>query len=603
MTFEYVRSTEINRQATGAVSIPFVSSALMLTTATHIVHVWPEENDLIGSDRTGQVTVVFRGELYDSETDPAACIAQRVATAGERAFSDLDGSFVALVLDRRVGRAFFATDVIGSRRLFWAHTRHREIFSSSLRQLPLSEFTLDPVGVGWYLTHGAIHCGRTPFSEVKVLDRASVHEVAGDRVISRPYWSYDFTSANREAKEADLSAELASALVVSVRRQTRGSRLYLALTGGYDSCGIAGILADRLKIENVECFSYGDSTPSRGSDEYVASRVASAIGYRHRIIPGYLGNLDRHIALNSEIGEGFCHACEEADAWEILGEEFSSGERPAVLFGDECLSNDCRLTSAGEALASVGIGRLQELSWLSESALNVSEIRDSIQSDIQALLRRRPDNEDPQDTKDFFFLDQRLRNVHLPVREFFVAGTANVRNPLLGREVLEVMKRVPSRYRRGKRILHAALLNLCPRAFTVRRANGHNFGLDLAGEVRENRSALKAMLLSQPSRMDEIMPPQAVSHLLDLPFEPVGSSRANWHRLRAFGGRALRKAGLRGLLPPPGANSKAEVVLRRFLILRSALANTQVDPVPWGTSNHRRMTVSTSSGYSPNASR
>lgn len=294
--------------------------------------------------------------------------------------------------------------------------------------------------------------------------------------------------------------------------------MFLSLSAGYDATGILGILGSKLNVPSVDCFSYAYGEPKPNSDEYVAREMANYLGFDHKVVESYKGNLLETINHNANLNQGLANFCDEVDAWIEMSKDFSA-TAPTVLFvGDECFGwIDRKLSSDIDVLNSVYIYDFNVLSWLRDMLPKwiYDMLYNDLNDDILQILRRCPPTDDYHDSKDFLYLDQRLNNVILTWREFFAGQFITVRNPFLDNSILDFMMKVPSSLRRGKRLYKNTITEMFPGLFQFRRALTASYVPDWKSELNSQLTAIESLISSQDSKLDHrIIPPEVIIQLL-----------------------------------------------------------------------------------------
>lgn len=529
-----------------------------------------------GRDPTAQVTLVLFGDPLELGPDPAAELATRYAARGENFARHVHGSWTAIVADARQGTVLAFTDRLNSRRLFHAEQPGGGHWvSPSLRHIPKDGRAADPIGVAWFLSNGAIHCGRTPFAGVSVLDAASAHEFNPCGVSSRKYWQYPFVPDESGGDELRLGAELLERLKAGVDRCSQDTdSIWLSLSGGYDSRAIAAMLQE-AGVGGVRTFSYSHGQPTAGTDAWVAHQIAEKVGFSHQIVESYRGDLVGHIRLNARMGHGAAPVCDEIDGWQELGaaaeRSAENASLPVLLVGDHYLPD----SPAGPHKESPPgkVRRFDVVSWLVSRIPEdtYSTFHDGVESDLASLCEgiaqatTRIDN--------FLYLGQRLPNVLLPWRHAFAGPYFNVRTPFLDNDVMDFLATVPGPVERSS-FYHDAIVRDFPEVFSLPMATAAGYYPSFVNELARNATQCRRLIREKPSRLDEVLPPEVGLGLVNW----VEKSRSVSTRLeRRVGGLFAARDAVSGEDPEqpeqPERASESRV-LRRYLVLREALTDS-----------------------------
>lgn len=492
---------------------------ISLNTENFIVYLIHSPSTHIAVDHENRVTLILHGEIYNTGDGQAEFLLKQFIERGIGFSKNINGSFAVLLIDDRNDAVTLITDRISSRKVFYSKYKDCYWLSTSLNLHPTDDVNLDPIGVAHYLASGAIHNNRTLFDGIRVLERACIHKLREDGFHGITYWSYEFTNSYSNMPEDKLQNELSELLVESVRlRLYDNPKVFLSLSGGYDSTGILGILGSKLKIPDVYCFSYGLGRTKRGNDEHVAREMATSIGFKHRIVRSYKGNLVDMINLRTRLGGGMVAASHDEVAAYLEMSSLFSAKLPSVLFvAEHCFGYvDWELDSNLDALKCVRVYDFSVLSWLRDVLPErvYNELRDGLNEDIAQIVRRWPSNTDYHDSKDFFFLDQRLCNSLLPWREFFIGQFVTIRNPFLDNSMLDFMMKIPSSLRRGKRLYIETVKGMFPDLFRIRRASRCSYLLNWKEELKSHLYSLRESTLSQDSKLDRIIEPELILRLL-----------------------------------------------------------------------------------------
>jgi len=525
----------------------------------------------------GDIAVVVHGELHDGSGGRPLALAEAYLEHGERFVQQLRGSFALLVVDRRQDRVLAVTDLQSSRRIFWSRAGEGYLLTSDLSAQPRHSFPLDPVGLAWVLSSGAAFNRRTLYDGVRVLDRACVHELTEHGLRSREYHRYLLNDRDEPLRdEREMEEVLADALVRCVERRVSDEPdLFLALSGGHDSTAIAGILADTLGVRGVASFSYSLSgRAEEDTDAHSAARTSALLGYPHRVVRSYEGDLLQHIRWNARLGEGLTYPCDEVDAWMSMARHFRASRRPVLLTGDESLGiPDIEGLDRSRVRARARM-RLLELPHRVDRFLAPDLLRDmrsGLDADYADIVSRQPPTEHSNDLFDYICFDQRGVHVYRPWRERFSDRFAAVRAPWNDPDIIEIITALPRRYRLDRRLFKQTVERRYPRLFSEPRAEVEGYQPDLGAELRRHEHALRRWIRDSNSRLDDVVPPELGVALLDAETnaaEPLRRRAARW----VFRGHR-RLATIPGSPVEPAARPplRGPALFRRWAILRMAL--------------------------------
>lgn len=174
-------------------------------------------------------------------------------------------------------------------------------------------------------------------------------------------------------------------------------------------------------------------------------------------------------------------------------------------------------------------------------------------------------------------------------RECFQMPYVRVLNPYLDNEVLDFARTLPAEMREGKAIYLEAIESAFPDLLHLPGSKG-GFGLPtFAHEIRQDRQGIEESLNSQPSRLDDLIPPRALLALID---SKAASVAAGFDKLRALGKQVPKRMvmarravrALKSRVQTASAHTVPwpEVVLQ-VLALRGFLALDRHTPTPAGS--------------------
>lgn len=274
-------------------------------------------------NETGEVVVVFNGEIYDHED-----LARRLRAAGHRlatrsdtevivhaweewgegCVERLDGMFAFVLWDRRSGTLFAARDRLGEKPLHHARLPDGTVLLASeikaLAAHPALGRRLDPRAIEEFLAYGYVPDPRTILEGVRRLEAGCTLTLRrGDRAMPAPrrYWRPRFhADATMDARDA--AARLREELGAAVRRRMVADVPVGAfLSGGIDSSAVSALMA-ACSARPVETFSIGFADAALDETAH-ARKVAGHLGTSHRATDGEapsLALLDRVVAVHDE---------------------------------------------------------------------------------------------------------------------------------------------------------------------------------------------------------------------------------------------------------------------------------------------------------------
>ena len=274
---------------------------------------------------TGEVQLVFNGEIYNFKTERALLEARgrrfsshsdtEVVLAlyeayGERFVERLRGIFALALYDTRGGpgreKLILVRDHFGIKPLLYAEVAGGLVFASELKAILASGYVrgeVDPAALRQLLSLGSVYQPRTLIAGVKNLPSAHMMVVDRSGAQIRRYWSYgrDRVAGLRDSPYPEQLEAVHDAIRESVRLQMVADVPVGAfLSGGVDSSLIVALMA-REAGDRVKTFSVGFESGAGAIDEsHEAADIASFLGTDHTrvVVTGdeIEGYLDRFVA-------------------------------------------------------------------------------------------------------------------------------------------------------------------------------------------------------------------------------------------------------------------------------------------------------------------
>jgi asparagine synthase (glutamine-hydrolysing) len=250
-------------------------------------------------DATGQVAIVYNGEIYNYRELRAELMAAGFAFrsssdtevilnlylhAGVNLLRRLNGIFAFALWDAKARQLFTARDGQGVKPFYYSETDKGFVFASELKALLLEPSvgrSIDPIAVTHYLTYMYCPAPRTMLSAVKKLEPGTAMVLKDRRVVRTwqfyrlPYGAPKTKIGVDEATEA-----IRDAVETAVERQMISDvPLGAFLSGGLDSSSVVAF-ASQFSAKRLQCFTicFRDQNESGGDglveDLRYARRVA-----------------------------------------------------------------------------------------------------------------------------------------------------------------------------------------------------------------------------------------------------------------------------------------------------------------------------------------
>jgi len=388
---------------------------LTLETNRFTVHLSKSSSTRVATSHDGQVTLLLHGEIYAGGTNPANYLLETYLDEGLEFAKDLNGSFAILLVDKRTDQIFLITDRLNTREVFSSKYKGSHWLSTALTYHlhPVDDLKLDPIGIAFYLTSRRIPNDRTLFAGIRALERARVHTLTDDGFQAKRYWYYDLNESRSGIDEKTLQADLSDLLIEGVRKRLSDNpKVFLSLSGGYDSTSILGLL-HKLQGPDVECFSYANGDPGPNWDAYIARDMAHHLGYNHRVVRGFQDALPKMLNSSTEMGHGLTAVVYEVDAWKELSNWFSMTQRGVLFVGERAMGYRFRpLGSDRDLLAATKWRDFTGMPWLIRELPRhgYTVLQEALSQGSSEILNLCPPTNDFHRKRTFLEIDQVLRN-------------------------------------------------------------------------------------------------------------------------------------------------------------------------------------------------
>ena len=505
----------------------------------------------------------------------------------------LNGSFCMFVADNRAGIVHFATDRLNSRKIFYAQIGEKLIFTTKFTNMPLDECKISYGGIASYLINGVPYNNLTVFEEIKLIDRSSlitVNNFKNVKIQSRKYWDYTFSNEFENFNKRELADVLIDIYKKSLQKRIKGKKnIFLSLSGGYDSRGIAAILKDIIADDQkVICFSHNFSTNSVGADAGVAAKIAQYLGFEFKLINSYNGDPIKVLKKNAELGQGLAYFCIETDVWDIIGKDFVAKSDSILLVGD---MNDGTFTEFhGNTKRALERTSIFEPKILKQNGSLFSgdilkQLISGWQVEYDIILDKATNQNDIVDILDFLYVDQRIPHVNSVARECFQMPFIETTTPYYDNDVLDFVSKLPRNLRDNKKLHCYTLEESYPDLFKINFPNeGWGAEPNWMLEIERFSDFFIADLKQSKSKLDEIISPDriieeilslskggrkklTIKHLLKKIHISIKRHFPDYHKIIELfpGGKELvRKSG--GVISPRIPEMLSKILILRYFL-------------------------------------
>lgn len=250
------------------------------------------------SDRSGQVVLIFNGEIYNflelktelelaghqfaSHSDSEVII-QGYLEWGKDCFRRFNGMFALALLDKRVNRLILARDHSGIKPLYYAVRNHQLIFASEVRAFKVFDKTW-PENPEWrkcFLLFGHLPEPVTTLKGVQPLPKGYLMEIdiPSLNLSLEKFFTLYFNYPIVEKEEA--VRKLHDTLIASVERHLiSDAPIGLFLSGGLDS-SLLTIIARKVIKDNLHTLSIVFEN-EKYSEKHYQDIVIRATGAQHK---------------------------------------------------------------------------------------------------------------------------------------------------------------------------------------------------------------------------------------------------------------------------------------------------------------------------------
>ncbi len=258
------------------------------------------------SNETGEITLVFNGEIYNyrelraqlidrghhfrSHSD-GEVIAHLYEDSGAGFVRELNGMFAIALWDALARRLVLARDRAGEKPLYYWTGDGTLVFASEIKSIleyPAVSRALDARAVSQYFAHGYFPAPASVFASIRKVPAAHVMVIENGQIRLERYWDLRDHLHPPQAPRQSRSRQKETVHELRTRlRQAAESRLVsdvplgVFLSGGVDSSAIVAIMSELSP--KVETFSVAFPEKSFNEEDY-ARLVARRFATRHHVL-------------------------------------------------------------------------------------------------------------------------------------------------------------------------------------------------------------------------------------------------------------------------------------------------------------------------------
>jgi len=504
--------------------------------------IWITFNGEIYNFRELRERLKRKGHRFRSSSDTEVVI-HLYEEVGTACLEELNGMFAFALWDAKRKTLFLARDRTGKKPLHYSLENGNFVFASEIKALlqhPAVTRELNLKGLHKYLAYEYVPAPHTIFKSIKKLEPGHYLLYCDGKIVTSQYWDIpieDHPISDRT--EAQYIEDLKDLLQRAVdTRLLADVPVGLFVSGGLDS-GLVAALARRAK-QNLECFSIGFEESSFDESKY-AQQIARSLGLKHHL---KIFNADDMLGMVERLPELLDEPLADPSILPLyLLSRFASEHMKVVLSGDggdELFAGyqtyqAHKLVTFYDALPGIlkdfvktvafhlpvshgylsadfklkqflrGVGVSSEIRFfLWRGAFSNAERSELLSPEIRNELHKENAYEEiyryvrqsglTKELERILYLSMKLYlqdNNLVTVDRASMANGLEVRSPLLDRDVVDFVCRLPMEYKlnglKTKYILKKVADEFLPRKLVYRKKRG--FGVPLAkwlnGELKE----------------------------------------------------------------------------------------------------------------------
>jgi asparagine synthetase B (glutamine-hydrolysing) len=412
---------------------------------------------------------VFRSQPFPHRVGPVEFL-NGYLESGTARWADWDGGFVAAVVDLRARRLLLGNSRLGMLPMFFRRKPDSFDFASEIKPLLVDGGPrYSHAGLITFLAAGFCLGETTPFDGVHALEPGTMISVGLDDLSFRKerFWTVRYAPDRELHRRRDAEAALLHAVENAHRvlLSDAPSRVDLLLSGGLDSRGILAVM-ERIGRRPDQAMSFGLTCDIPESDAWTARRLAEEYGVPFRFMPYDTDGFVEHAARWSELSElANDNPGWHAEASGVL-EGFHDAQTVCTLVGDEVWGSrgfahdDMEVRIGAEVPATLpasltAVLKPQQLRWSLEA----------FDAEVRKVLAAC-DDPDLNNRKDFLYIHGRVAR-YISSIGYYRELYTEIRRPFLMNEVVEVVRRLPLRFRLHKNLYVSMLRRLLPKAMVV----------------------------------------------------------------------------------------------------------------------------------------
>jgi asparagine synthase (glutamine-hydrolysing) len=247
-----------------------------------------------------------KGHCFEYRNNDAEFCLHLFEELGEKAFLNLNGSFLIAIYDCRTKELILVNDRFSSCPLFYYSANGILTFGAQLKallQLPQIPRKLDDLAVAEFFTFQRVLGTKTYYEDIKILSPASILKYRNGKISFEKYWEINYQEYSNKPEKYYIEA-LADALRDAVKSRTNDDFRYgILLSGGLDARCI--LAASDLPITT---FTLGDF---ENREVKIAKKISESKGCKHIFLQRDINYYPGIVKKAVELGDGmftFQHA-------------------------------------------------------------------------------------------------------------------------------------------------------------------------------------------------------------------------------------------------------------------------------------------------------
>lgn len=433
---------------------------------------------------SGDLICFAVGELYDTPTGETTLnyLLDHFIARGFKDWEKVNGQFVCVIYDRQNSKLHVINDRFGFRQFYYHLTDGDFNFGSEIKNLKQHvRLELDPVGLFELMAFSYQIGDCTCFSNVKALPAASILTYSASGLSIQRYWRAVY------AEEADsvTHEKISESLEIAIKRQMKGERKSLFLSGGMDSRVVAHYASERDK--RITAITFGNKN---SMDVKFARTVAGKLGLKHLLFEFDPEVFISNANLTVQRTEGcanFMHFKSVQFHPEIksCADYIITGIPGDMVFGSTVLQQNFGVVQP-EELMKHSLSRIFEHSIDELKTLFREDCFDEIYRNFEAQFFKTFEGNTNKLAADFFdswFLENR-------VRRFTLTGPSSdnylfcVRTPFLDYDLFDLSLKIPVAERFAEKIYLETIIKYIPK---LRWIPWQKTGLPILMDEREKQ--------------------------------------------------------------------------------------------------------------------